>query len=485
MKLSTSVKLASFLMLIVFLISSCHKHNVNPSDTCCDGVIKVLAKDSVGKPINDVQISLFKDTSQINSYTTGNDGIAIFKGICTGTYRVYLKRTGYQDINYCLAEHCNDTLSFDKTMLSPYHENDSCCNSMVKISVVDSKGNMLPGIILDLYKDNTKIAEFKTGDYGVYLLTNMCKGNYKVLLSGTNYKSLDFTFSLHCNEDLSFIETLIGADTQDSCCNGVANIVALDSKGNKLPNIAIYLYKNGTQIGCYYTGHDGYYSISKLCHAQYSISLSGTGYTSQDFTFIIKCNDTLNFTKTMIATHNQDSCCYGVIKGKVVDDKNTTVPSATIKLAQNGAILTHVLSDAHGYFIFTNICHGSYSLYLLKTGYTTTSYEVSMGCNDTIEVTEILPQTHSDTCCTAVLKIQAVDDSTGLPMNDVKVEICNNNNLIYSGYTGNDGWLSKEQLCAPLTYSVKLTFNGYNTSSITYQFAECNTESMIIRMKRP
>lgn len=90
-----------------------------------------------------------------------------------------------------------------------------------------------------------------------------------------------------------------------------------------------------------------------------------------------------------------------------------------------------------------------------------------------------------DTCWTAKLKLKVIDDSTGSPIQNARVEIRvggNNGQTISEQTTNVEGWAIKKNLCAPKTYSIRISSEGYNTSEFQVYFNECKTIQKTVRI---
>ena len=108
------------------------------------------------------------------------------------------------------------------------------------------------------------------------------------------------------------------------------------------------------------TGDNGNFVFENLCLGTYNLIFGKDGYKTQDFSIVLNCENSLEFTKTLLA-YTPDSCCKGVIKVAVKDSKTgDIINGAQVKLWQNG-VLKKTLNTENGYVIFTELCKGAYS----------------------------------------------------------------------------------------------------------------------------
>lgn len=132
---------------------------------------------------------------------------------------------------------------------------------------------------------------------------------------------------------------------------------------------------------------DGKYSFSEAPIGAYSISFQKTGYLEADGVVEIKKDETEIYPQILYlsTTYSGD----GIYQGKVQDALDGTgIPSVTMKLREGlnnttGTVINTYTTDSSGNFNFTK-AYGYYTLELIKTDYTTTSYNITVVGENTI-----------------------------------------------------------------------------------------------------
>jgi hypothetical protein len=118
-----------------------------------------------------------------------------------------------------------------------------------------------------------------------------------------------------------------------------------------------------------------------------------------------------------------------------------------------------------------------------KSGYRSKEFEFELGCNETKELVKYLVPS-SDTCCTAILKLKILDDSTGTAISGARAIVRYEGTNIADPVSNSEGWAVAYNLCAPRTYSIQVSAEGYQVREFTIRFGECKTIAETIRLVR-
>lgn len=450
----------------------------NGEDTCCKGVIKVYPKDASTKAaLNGATVKMFIGDKLVKTVTVV-EGAAIFNELCTGKYSFLVIKDGYKSSDFAIELPCNDTKEFEKLMYRS--ETDSCCNGVVKIFVKNSGGERLANALVKLWKGGKLLTEYKTNDDGYVLFTRLCWGSYGVSMGKDGYKGQEFNFTLDCNDTVTFEKNLI-ADDRDSCCNGVVKVIVKNGEGNRLTPATVRLWKNGTKLSQYTTNNDGVVLFTGLCPGEYAIDVTKDNYKGVEFSFVMDCDDTLGFEKTLTAVE-KDTCCNGVVKFIIKNENGEVLGSTGIKLTQNGTVVRSGTTSADGgILIFRELCKGVFNVRIAKDGYKVQEFNIELGCNDTLVVEKKLER---ETCCTAVMNFIVVDDTTTANIVGAKVSIRKGDDVLPDGFTNSDGYFSRDGICAPATYIVRFSKDGYADLEFTIVYTECVVKTNTIRLRR-
>ena len=449
----------------------------NGADTCCKGIIKVYPKDASTKAaLNGATVKMFIGDKLIKTENVV-EGSAIFKELCTGKYSFLIIKEGYKSTDFTIELPCNQTKEFEKLMNRT--ETDSCCNGVAKIFVRNSGGERLYNALVKLWKGGTLLGEYRTNNDGYVLLTKLCPGTYGISMFQDGYKGQEFNFTLGCNDTVTYEKNMVANGT-DSCCNGVVKIIVKDAQGNRLTPATVRLWKNGTQLSSYTTNGDGAVIFTRLCPGTYGIDISKDGYTGMEFSFTLGCNDTVVYEKTINAVE-RDTCCNGVVQFIFKNEGDEVLPNTAVRMTLSGTVVRTGNTGSDGTITFRELCRGTYAIRVARDGYNVQEFNIEIGCNDTVEVERTLVR---ETCCTAVLRLHVQDDSTGTAINEARIEVRKNGDMVTDGYTNAEGNFGRENICAPATYTVRVSRDGYATREFTFTYTACTTKSETIRLRR-
>ncbi|MGA2295955.1 MAG: carboxypeptidase regulatory-like domain-containing protein [FCB group bacterium] len=458
------------------------------SDSCCHGQITFNVADSTtGNPLGQVLVKLYKSGTFLCQYTTGDKGQIIFTNICPGNYKITGDKDGYKELAFEFTMGCNDNQTFNKKMLK-IQSADTCCKGVITFNVTDSTtGKPLSHVTVDLWKGNTKLSEYITGDLGTVNFKQICEGEYKISASKDGYHAIDFTFTMGCNDNKTFNKAMLSSGNNDSCCNGVITFNVKDSTtGNPLGQVLVKLYKSGTFLCQYTTGDNGQIIFNHICPGNYKILGDKDGYKELAFEFTMGCNDNQTFNKVMAKNQNSsDSCCNGQYK-IIPRDKSTNevLNGAVVKIYQGDKLLATETVE-NGYALFTKLCKGSYNFDITYTHYTHIDFTDALECNQSKELTEYMQKEGGvDTCYTAELDLKIMKDGSDLVIPDAKVDIYLHDQLIQTVYSNNEGWAKALNLMAPATYAVHISKDGYVTKIVNFTYTGCNTISETVKITK-
>ena len=439
---------------------------------CCNGVLTVKVLDSLNNPIREATVILWKGGAKLGYYYTNEDGIVKFTGMCEGQYGLNVSRTGYKSIEFSQTMGCDDSVEVTKNLVSV--PKDSCCNNIVKVYVKDSRtGEPLNGSIVKMFREGA-LLRYETVAEGVAIFREVCKGTYSFLIKREGYESVDFTVTVDCGQTYEFTKSLVSTTPYDSCCNGVIRVNVKDSLGNPLQYSVVRLWKGGTKIREVKTGADGSVLLKEICEGEFGFSINREGYKGIEWNFSMGCNDTIEFDKVLSAIP-QDTCCRGQIHMTIKDENGNPLSLVYSKLMKGGTVVRDGKTNESGYISWGELCTGNYWIRIARDGYKVQEFEITIECNQVYEINKTLLRS-TDTCCTAVMKIIAVD-STEARISEARVEVYLNDQRIRDGYTNSDGWYLTDGLCAPATYTIIVSKDGYPTKTLTIGYDTCTNKS--------
>ncbi len=444
---------------------------------CCNGIIKLKVQDSTGAGIPEATVNMFKGNTKIGTVYTNAEGRVIMTGICQGDYSFSIIRKNYKSIEFSQAMGCDDTVSLEKTLY--YDGADTCCKGIIKVYPKDASTKVaLNGATVKMFIGD-KLVKTETVVEGVATFKELCTGKYSFLIVKDGYKSIDFVVELPCNQTKE-LEKLLNKSESDSCCNGVAKIFVRNPNNERIYNALVKLWKGGTLLGEYHTNNDGYVLLTKLCPGTYGVNLSQDGYKGMEFSFTLGCDDTVTYEK-ILNFNEKDTCCNGVVKFILKNDGGEPLANTAVKMTLSGTVVRSGNAGTDGTITFRELCKGVYNIRVARDGFKVQEFSIELNCNDSLEVERILER---DTCCTAVLQLHVIDDSTGTAINEARIEVKRNGDMFTDGYTNAEGNFGREKFCAPSTYIVHVIKDGYVTREFTFTYTACTTKSETIRLKR-
>jgi hypothetical protein len=343
-------------------------------DSCCGSAVNFTIKDSATQQILEgVQIKLQKGDHKIIKNV--ENGGASFNELCEGVYAVRIAKDGYKVMEFSLEVGCDTETNLTKFIASMGQNNheDSCCNGLIKIFAKNSGGEILTGAKVRLWKGGSNIRT-ETMSSGGVTFRELCEGNYGISINAEGYNGVEWEFELGCNDTLETItKTLTPKETHnDSCCNGVLFVVLKeDGTNTRIANATVKLYKGSTLHKTATTNGDGVAKFTGICPGEYSASLIREGYAHKEFGDIIfECNDTLEFTKTLVKNANTE-CCTAALKLRIKDSTNMVLlEGATVKIYKEGQLVATVSSNSEGWALKEQLCgYTTYTVVVEKDGY--------------------------------------------------------------------------------------------------------------------
>ena len=444
-----------------------------PADTCCNNIIKIWAKDSSNTNLNGATVKIRKNGVQITYKVTENGEPVTFREVCKGTYSFLIIKEGYQSVEFSATVDCLDSLNITKIMAS-----DTCCKGTVKIYVQDSTNSTaLNGATVKLYKGGTlkQTASVANGyaQFGPY-----CEGTYGIDVIKDGYKHSEMSISIVCNETTSYTKKLLSES--DTCCKGYIKVFVKDSSNNESLNGSTVKLWFGGALKTYKTVENGYVIFGPYCQGTYGISVLKDGFKSSEMNVTIPCNDTLEYTKKLLAS-TPDSCCTGKLYLTIKKADGTIITGATVQLKVDGVLKYSATSNNDGVASIDGICAPkTYNVRVVKDGYVVKEFTLTYTeCNTKNESTTLTPSL----CCTGILNL-TVKNADGAIVSGATVELKVNGVLKFSATSNSNGIAAIDGICAPKTYNVRVVKDGYVVKEFNFTWAECNTKNETVTLER-
>jgi hypothetical protein len=450
-------------------------------DSCCGKVSFTVTGGN--EAINHAEVKLRQGNHLFSKAYTNDHGVLTFAHVCAGTYGIRIAKDGFQveEFNVTVGDDCDSVYQAIELESNGTPSEDSCCHSTFDFVVKNASNEVLNGVQIKLRKGDADYIIKNTENGGAHF-TELCEGIYAVRIAKDGYAVQEFSIEVGCNTEGELTKTLQSSGGgHDSCCNGLIRIVARNANNEIISGAKVKLWKGGAMVK-QETMHDGV-TWSGLCEGNYSISISAEGYTGQEFSFELGCNDTLDtFNKTLAAIqHNDDSCCHGVLWLILNEDgSDTKLANATVKLWKGSTLLSTGTTNSNGMVKFDGLCPGdNYSVSMFREGYASKEFDndLDFTCNDSIELHRALVKNLNNDCCTGILKLRVKDSTAMTYINGATCKIYKNGVLLETFTSGAEGWAMVDGLCGGnITYTVVISKDGYHSKEMHFTYTDCVTK---------
>lgn len=245
-----------------------------------------------------------------------------------------------------------------------------------------------------------------------------------------------------------------------------------DSDGDALQGVTVSIvgnsFSNRTE-----TNADGYYEFTNLAAGYYTLAYEKEGYQTDTLDINLKENDVRN-----LGTLTLGKTVQTTISGSVVDAGENALQGVTVTI-EGGNLSDSTETNADGYYEFTNLAAGNYTLTYEKEGYQTETTDITLKENDVRDLgTLILEEITKAKIYGYVLDIR------GNPIESAKLTLKG----IKTGYNSTtssdaDGYFEFKDLEAD-TYVIIAKKKGYKRAKQTVQLGEGEEKEVEIEMKK-
>ena len=323
-------------------------------DSCCDGKIYILAKDSrTGEKINNAKVVLWHDGKELETKYTEN-GMVLFTDLCEGKYGVDIMAEGYKHIEFAIELGCNKEKEIVKELVRT-SEKDSCCDGKIYILAKDSRtGEKINNAKVVLWHDGKEL-ETKYTENGMVLFTDLCEGKYGVDIMAEGYKHIEFAIELGCNKEKEIVKELVRTSEKDSCCDGKIYIVPKDAETKTvIKGAEVKLWHSGNVIADAVCG-ESYALFEDVCEGSYVVEIIAEGYQDVEFEVRIGCNEVIDPVKLMEKS-NGEPCDDAILKLIIKDAESSRALGGVKVIIYSGErIIEDLISNNDGVVIFDGL----------------------------------------------------------------------------------------------------------------------------------
>lgn len=312
-----------------------------------EGTVQGTVTDALtGLPLNQVQITIYKN-NQIHAQTTTN-GVGFYTITTTPDkkYVIVASLAGYQTQSQGLIIEKNQTTTANFT-LQPNPGG-------LRVTTQDDSSNLIDGATVTVYQNNLPIATGTTGSQGQILFSTLAPGSYTVIASKENYATTLGQAIINSGSTTNL--TLTMALQHGTLAGNVKG------DGLNLQSALIELLLNDVLIASTQTDVIGNYEIQDIHPNTYTVHahIAGYGAGIQGATITANNTTTVNFALSSI---------HGSVSGNVQSSVGGNLSGVTIEVLQNNVLISSTLTDFQGNYFINSLDPGSYILHAHDPGY--------------------------------------------------------------------------------------------------------------------
>ena len=252
-------------------------------EDCCDASFQVLLKDKdSGKTINGTVI-LKKEGKENRSKKT-DGGYAKFEELCEGKYTIVIETEDHERMEFTYEIDCDKEIEITKELTA---KDDDCCEGSLWLQTKDKDGNKVKSTIV-LRRDGKEV-KTKTSDNGYFVIGELCKGKYSVLIEAEGFEKMEFTYEQGCNDTVEVGKILT---KKEDCCEAIIKSIVKDNDNKAVEGATVEYWLDGKIVKEGKTNADGVFIGKDLCLGEYTIVIKKDGYnTIEENWNIEKCDD--------------------------------------------------------------------------------------------------------------------------------------------------------------------------------------------------
>lgn len=503
-----------------FVVNSGGTTQLNFSLSNLTGSVTGVALDSqTSNPIAGATVSIYQGNSLITSVLTDTNGQYNLPNLSPGTYNIVTSAANYQTSIQTLTVQSGSPISNNISLTN----NPGTINGQIADS-----NTLLPvqGVTIQVSSGQVVIASTITDSQGQYAINNLPAGNYVVTISGPNYQTVvqslilapsqTSTISLSLQPSPGVLSgnvsdalsqplvnatvyvlqgsTLISSTLTDSLGNysidgipegnftveavaagyqfgtsslnvtagssNTVNFILQQNPGsiqgnatdgtNPIAGAAVLISRGDIVVASTFTDNQGNFFVTNLPDGSYTVQVSATNFQTgiQGIQVAANVIATTNFTLQTLPSS---------IVGTVTSDTLLPFPGMRVTTYSNNIPVLSVLTNVNGQYVLNGLAPGNYVVKVEAPDYQTAVSGILLAPNTTATVNFVLsPQPGSI--------IGVAKDANGNPLSGVVVTILQNNVVISTVTTGQDGSYTVAGL-APGSYTATVAAPAYQTNT--------------------
>ncbi|MFQ3545546.1 carboxypeptidase regulatory-like domain-containing protein [Halobacillus rhizosphaerae] len=375
------------------------------------------------------------------------NGVYAFTNIAPGSYILTASAPNYTTIAAGAVVNANDTTVVDFTLVA----NPASFSG----SVVDEGGNPVPNAIINvLDATEVPISLAGTDASGFYSVSNLPAGSLTIVVSAPGYSHVVSGIILTPGASVSDVNFTLIANS-GSISGQVTNV----DTGSALANAIVVVRQAGATdqiVATVTTSPFGNYSVTGLAPGSYTVTASLTGFGTQTAGAVVVSDMTTNANISL-------SELSGSIDGQLVDSNGDPITGVNLQLRllnDFNVVISTILANPDGSFMFLDVVPGTYIITGTAPGYQTGSVGVLVEAGQVTQT--IIPLNASPAILTG--QVISAQSSMGIRGSTVTVITPLTGVIVGTAITDQDGNFRIDKLPAG-TYNVSASATNFGSAS--------------------
>ncbi len=312
--------------------------------------------------ITDARIILVDDYDGITyAAYTNSRGRFDFTDIPLGDYEVRITKYGYKDYNRSsllrLRAYTYDfgTIELESTSSSSSNSNS---NKSLTGRILDEAGYYVQTATVYLIDESGKEISSRTDSRGYYNFTNLDTGTYTIGVTASGYDMLERIDYVKITSSTNEKEVDLVIKAESKRGYEVYGRV-VDKSKEYLADVEVSLIDGSTRIKKTKTDSRGYYEMEYVANGTYTIEFKKPGYKTVSLKNEVRINSSYY---SVSQTQMELSQGTSTLVGGLVGDSQSGLNGITVYL-ENNLDSYNAKTNYYGYFTFSEIREGKYSLY--------------------------------------------------------------------------------------------------------------------------
>lgn len=393
------------------------------------------------------------DGTTLDSFDVGSDGSFVFR-VAAGTFVVKAKAVGYSEVSKTITVVSGNNYSIDLGTISTVY-------GAIDGEVVDTDGNAMPGVIVNLTGMDGKgdAITLSTGADGRFSSSTIPIGTYTITISKSGY------VDIVCN-DVPIVggkQYSIGRRTLVSGTAGITGRIMLEGQSNYSGvTVSATSINDSSKVYTTTTTDEGLYYFLSIESGAYFIKAQKDGYLTDNTQQVSISAGSISEVKN-ITLRSENSTVTGSVS---LEGSSSFVGVNVLLKSSDTEISFSTTTDSNGRYIFNNVKSGNYELILSKEGYANASIKdlyVEKGIEKSIDA---ISMNIAYASIRGQVELELRTEFSGALVTATNIS---DSNIIYSAITNSEGVFTFARMYTG-EYSIVVSCTGY--SSITLPTAK-------------